>query len=456
MNTTLVGPPQTTIKLPPVAPPDEAAAPVNPPPEAPKQQNEERSYVSFALWCLKWIWLIVVGTLFCQMSIVALIVVGWTQRYMQRCVVRRWYRIKKGKFLPREWEAFVGQDEELAYLKKAPNWFWRQPGVPWPQKTPGVKGFMKLLGLRLVFPLHSFGKNLLIGFKAIINIWIFTMPACVLWLYSWHAGWNNSFNKIYEQAYIGPVTGILGIILFIAAMFYVPMAHTRQAATGQWRSFFEFGLVWNLVRQQWLSVIGLALLFSLFSLPLSVLKMAPVFMMQGDSNLATMSDLELLGFLRGYYFFVGLLGFIAYVLLRVVSARIYAKGVIRCVETGNIKIGQLTSIERRVMGRLDVKPEAPKEPRHVVVRAGAWTGRRLVGVTGFAALVVIWFSFAAQIYVSEFFNYHPVRAWMNQPLVQLPWYQSIPKHLLDAEKDHKAALAEAEKMEQEDSSSGVD
>ncbi|MDP8243256.1 MAG: hypothetical protein P9L94_04180 [Candidatus Hinthialibacter antarcticus] len=454
MNETLVEPLKIDNQLPPVAPPQEAAAPVSPPPQT-VEKKDERSYISIALWCLKWIWIALIGTLFCQMAIFALFVVGWAQRYMQRCVIRRWFHIKKGKFSPREWEAFVVQDAGLAYLNKAPNWFWRQKGTAWPQSEPGFKGFIKLLGPRVGFPLHSFGKNFKLGFQAIVNIWIFTLPACILWLYAWHAGWNNSFHKVYEQAFVGPVTGILGILLFIAAMFYVPMAHTRQAATGQWRSFFEFGLVWRIIRERWLSAIGLAILFSLFSLPLSIMKMAPVFMMQGDSNLATMSDMELLGFLRGYYLFVGLLGFIAYVLLRVVTARIYAKGVLRCVEKGTIKIEQLSSVERRVMSCLDVKPEPAKEPRHVVVRAGAWTGRRVMGVTGFAVLVVIWFSFVAQIFVSEFFNYHPFRAWMNQPLVQLPWYQAIPKHLLDAEKAHNAALAETAMVE-EDSDDGVE
>lgn len=440
MNETLVESPKIDNQLPPVAPPEEAAALVSPPQQT-IEKKDERSYGSIALWCLKWIWIALIGTLFCQMALFALFVVGWAQRYMQRCVVRRWFRIKQGKFTPREWEVFVNQDAELAYLNKAPNWFWRQKGIAWPQSEPGFKGFIKLLGPRIAFPLHSFGKNLKLGFQAIINIWIFTLPACVLWLYAWHAGWNNSFNKIYEQAYVGPLTGILGFLLFIAAMFYVPMAHTRQAATGQWRSFFEFDLVWRIVRDRWLSVIGLAALFSLVSLPLSIMKMAPVFMMQSGSNLATMSDMELLGFLRGYYLFVGLLGFIAYVSLRVVSARIYAKGVLRCVEKGRLSIEQLAPVERRVMGRLGVIALDAQEPRHVIVRAGAWTGRRFFGVTGFAVLVIIWFSFVAQIFISEFFNYHPFRAWMNQPLVQLPWYQSIPQHLLDAEKEHKAAQA---------------
>jgi hypothetical protein len=41
----------------------------------------------------------------------------------------------------------------------------------------------------------------------------------------------------------------------------------------------------------------------------------------------------------------------------------------------------------------------------------------------------LWFAFVAQIFVSEFFNYHPVVGWLNQPLVHLPWFRYIPAGL---------------------------
>jgi hypothetical protein len=41
-------------------------------------------------------------------------------------------------------------------------------------------------------------------------------------------------------------------------------------------------------------------------------------------------------------------------------------------------------------------------------------------------LVAVWFSFVAQIYISEFINYHSGLGWINQPLVQLPWFRYLP------------------------------
>ena len=45
------------------------------------------------------------------------------------------------------------------------------------------------------------------------NTWVLTLVPSLLMLFSWEAGWDNSFNKGYEQAAIGPTTGTLGIDL---------------------------------------------------------------------------------------------------------------------------------------------------------------------------------------------------------------------------------------------------
>ncbi len=44
-------------------------------------------------------------------------------------------------------------------------------------------------------------------------------------------------------------------------------------------------------------------------------------------------------------------------------------------------------------------------------------------------LALVWFAFVAQIYASEFMNYHPGIGFLNQPLVQLPWFRYIPSAL---------------------------
>ena len=50
-------------------------------------------------------------------------------------------------------------------------------------------------------------------------------------------------------------------------------------------------------------------------------------------------------------------------------------------------------------------------------------------ITAAFAAFWIWFSFVAQIYASEFLSSHTALGWVNQPLVQLPWFRHVPPRL---------------------------
>jgi hypothetical protein len=39
------------------------------------------------------------------------------------------------------------------------------------------------------------------------------------------------------------------------------------------------------------------------------------------------------------------------------------------------------------------------------------------------------FAFAIELYVAQFFTFEPAANWLRQPMVQIPWYHSIPGHL---------------------------
>jgi hypothetical protein len=67
----------------------------------------------------------------------------------------------------------------------------------------------------------------------------------------------------------------------------------------------------------------------------------------------------------------------------------------------------------------------------LLFRKGAWprylrfNSRRLA----FVLLFWIWFAFVARTYVGEFFNYHPIAGFLNQPLIELPCFDYIPGSL---------------------------
>src|SRR5262249_21154607 len=67
--------------------------------------------------------------------------------------------------------------------------------------------------------------------------------------------------------------------------------------------------------------------------------------------------------------------------------------------------------------------------RSRLVRLIAWTGTRVGRTVSGILLFFVWFSFVAQIYINEFFDYHGAMGWLNQPLVQLPWFHYVPARL---------------------------
>ena len=38
----------------------------------------------------------------------------------------------------------------------------------------------------------------------------------------------------------------------------------------------------------------------------------------------------------------------------------------------------------------------------------------------------VWFCFFALVFVGQFFSYQGPLGWLNQPLVQLPWFHYVP------------------------------
>lgn len=379
------------------------------------------------LWtCIVFFWKWWLGAI-CALNLFAsVLVVGWTYRLMQRTVLRYWWKCSDrslGGEPPEDDFANRTLGQEWAHW---PNWVVQQNlGAVLRAGCGRVGVFGRVRWLIRAFGASAW-KNLAIGVQGIFNTWVVTMPGCVLWLFAWYDGWNNSFNKGYEQAPVGPLTGLLGVGLFIAAMLYVPMAQARQAATGDWKAFYQFRLVRELLRRRWLASVGLAALYSLVSIPMVlVLRSAPAFFQQMMPDSLDWPTARAHEFLMGYYFWcsVGLIG--AVVALRLAAARLYAGALLAAVQAGTAQ-RYLTGSEREALLQLGLLEKRAIRTRHVVVRAVGWSGSRLARSAAFVVVLILWFSFVAQIFVSEFLNYHPALGWLNQPLVQLPYCNYAP------------------------------
>jgi hypothetical protein len=366
-----------------------------------------------------------VGMVLIQNLLGAVVVMGWVWRATQRFVLRAWWKRSRAV----SWNEFVGGARETEIHRTWPNWFLGPAG--------SSSKMERLFG--------GFWLNLKTGGRAILNTWVITGPACALWIFSWYDGWNNSFNKGYEQAAVGPATGIAGVLLFIAAMFYLPMAQARHAATGDWRTFFQFRIVWKIIRKRWLESLGLAILFVSLSVPLTAMKTAPGFFtaMKADGTagengfrrmvgggLEELPPAEALRRLKRYYLWCGLYVFGAVVVTRFAAARVYAGATLDCVQSGILAPDALHESEWKALHRLSLLEIRQPRERHWFLRTCAWIATRAGAITVGFAIALVWFGLVAQIYASEFLlKTDRGQGWWNQPLLQLPYFNYIPGRL---------------------------
>lgn len=367
------------------------------------------------------------GMVFCQGLLGSVLVVGWTYRLAQRMALRLWFGRSARPQTAASFVAFLAAGD-LRGLADWPNWFLRQDfRASLRHRSESGLGSQLLAMVRGL--VSSLWLNFWTGLRAMLCTWALTLPAGILWWFGWYDGWNNSFNKGYEQAAVGPLISVLGIAWFIGAMFYVPLAQARQAVTGHWRGFFDFRFIWQLARANRLACVGLAVLYCALAAPLNILKATPTFWPQMNPALADLTPARALAALNHYYFWCALWMFPAYVALRLVAARVYARAILRGVQAGEILVPQLHPFERDVLGGLGLLELRSKPQRSRFIRFVTWSTTRVGRIVAATVMVFLMFAFVAENYISEFVCYHGARGWLNQPLVQLPWFHYLPAGL---------------------------
>ncbi len=355
-----------------------------------------------------------VGVLFCQTLATAVLVAGWTQRLVRRRVFARWHA-RAGE--PGGFRAFARAHAPLGELADPPRWI---AGPPQAEVAPRAGRAHRWLG--------GLGANLREGLAVVLHTQVLTLPAGALWLFAWYAGWNNSFHKGYEQAWVGPTMALFGVPLFVAAMLYVPLAQARQASARRWQAFYDFGLVFRIVQRRFAACIRLAVGYSLLSVPVMLLKTLPI-AFDRVPPFASLEPDAAAGVLRLYFLAGSVLFLAAFLALRLAAGRIYADAVVALVREGELPAAALAPGERHALSALGLLDVEPAAARGALVRAIRGAGRWAWRTAAVALASAVWLSFVAQIFVSEFLNYHPVVGWLNQPLIQLPWFRYLPPGL---------------------------
>ncbi|MBT7097124.1 hypothetical protein HN937_07090, partial [Candidatus Poribacteria bacterium] len=154
------------------------------------------------------------------------------------------------------------------------------------------------------------------------------------------------------------------------------------------------------------------------ALPVMALKTAPFIFTHIDSAREAIGPAEAREILDGYFLKACLVVFPLFVWLRVLGARVYAIATLRAARSGRLQADGLHAVESEALGVVG-PPAAPTRRR----------GARTLTALWLLALGAVWFAFVAQIFVSEFLNYHPGVGWLNQPTAQAPWFHYVPGHL---------------------------
>jgi hypothetical protein len=361
---------------------------------------------------------LLVGLTLTQFFLGSFLVVGWTQRVMRRATLEAWWRRSGHVRTGGTFAEFCQAEGSMREFGQWPNWFLGPVAL--------TVGWRRLFGSLLA--------NWKLGLLSAFNTAVFTLPAGLLWTFAWYAGWQNSFHKGYEHHLVGPLTFGFGVVLFVLGMFYVPLAQARQASTGDWRAFYQFGLVAKLIRRSWLASAGLAVLTAGLMFPVIFFKTLPFVFGYGDWA-ASKTPAELLTASSQYFFLTALWGFPAYVILRRVAARVYAHAVLMCVQRGSVGEDELSDQEWAALHQLDLIAPRSRRTWHWSVKLLAWLGTRTGQLAAGGAIALIWLVLTVQIFLGEFLKYtEGGRGWWNQPLIQLPWLDYTPTHLQQAVK----------------------
>ena len=331
-----------------------------------------RIKVSGLWYRLRGIITILVAIVLALTPVTAILVLGWLMRMMRRETAIALCRHAQAGMKRRAAKDSLAAVETLAPLSRFPGW---------------------VRGLR---------DTVRSGLRAAIALAVATLPYGAILLLAWWAGWENSFNKGYEQAWVGPLVSLLGIMLGVFVLIHLPMGLAHHAAEQRIGAIWELRIIRQLIRHvRWRYVIFTLVTIALAA-PLFLAQILPTFIENINPQLATASPEEIRRFA-----FLWHLGFTAYLVLMLVvmrrwAARLYARAIVRHGSfPGAFSEGVLEAL-------VLPKPEAQKTPG------------RFGGLISTLLLAAGWFGFIAALYVAQFAN-HAWWNWLSQPAIALPW-----------------------------------
>ncbi|MGI9426012.1 MAG: hypothetical protein ACR2PA_22745 [Hyphomicrobiaceae bacterium] len=315
---------------------------------------------------------VAIAVLLALTPVTAILVLGWLVRVMRREVIievlRRGRKIGRKPAL-----AAIAASSEFTPYARFPGWW------------------------------SGLWDTIRQGLMATVVVAALTLPFGLLMLVSWWAGWENSFNKGYEQAWVGPVLALFGALAAVAILTHAPMAFSAFATEGRLAAAFELRRIRRLMSAVRWRYLLLTVSSVILMAPLFLAQILPTFVEQINPKLAGADAATIKAFANRWHLLATVYLVLVALVLRRWAARLYARAVLT---TG----GGGSEFVNAVAGQFDIRLDNLEPPR-----------RSRVGMVLSTVFVsAAWLGFLAMLYIAQFAN-HAWWSWVNHPLLALPW-----------------------------------
>lgn len=305
-----------------------------------------------------------IGTLLCTGPVTAVIALGWLSRRSGHQARTR-----------------------LGAAEEAPGWLL------------GPREYNARPAGRIARMLGGLGANIRSGLMALTALLVWTLPFTLFWLGAWWAGWENSFNKGYEQAFVGPSVFLFGVVGAAAVLPVLPLMFAHLATEDRLSAAFELRRLRSVVAQAGWHVPALCMLTTFCALPFAAARGLITTASDLWPVLDSMSADEIAGLKVQITLALASLSFLSVWLIRSLAARIYTRAATRA---SGLKQGLWNGTQAS-------KGAIAATPRNTVLVA-LWYGLAMSFSVGLCVLIL----------VGQFLD-HAWWRWLFHPFLTLPW-----------------------------------
>jgi hypothetical protein len=252
---------------------------------------------------------------------------------------------------------------------------------------------------RIARALGGLGANIRAGAITLAALFAWTLPFTLLWLGAWWAGWENSFNKGYEQAFVGPSVYLFGTLISALLLPVIPLMLAHLATEDRLSAAFELRRLRSLIAQSGWRVPALGALTLVLGIPFVAVRGVITLAGEFFPSLEAMTPDEIANLRGQIALAIAAWAFLSLWLIRALAARIYARAAPRAA---GLKPGLWDGTEA-------AEAAEPAQPASRLM-AGLW----YLLAMGFA------FGLGTQILIAQFLD-HAWWRWVFHPALTLPW-----------------------------------